>query len=334
VAIPLSILDLAPTGTGFSSTTAFENSRELALLAERRGFVRYWFAEHHGTASMSVTSPETLIADVAARTRRIRVGAGGILLSNHNPLRVAEAFHTLAALHPGRIDLGIGRAPGATPAVLAAIRPTAPERFPAQLAELMSLSRGDFPEGHELRGVRAMPSDVGLPPVWLLGSSGETAWFAGSLGLGYGFARHISPKPPGPVMSAYRDGFRPSAAFPRPHAIIAVSAICAETDEEAARLASSMELARVRIARGEFPPLPTPEEATAYPYDEAERALVADERQYHFVGAADTVRARIEAVVEETGADEVMVTTNVHNHRDRLRSYELLAEIFGEAGSR
>src|SRR5690606_6510828 len=192
------------------ASEALRHVVDLARLADRLGYVRFWLAEHHGMPSIASSSPEILIEHVASRTERIRVGAGGIMLPNHAPLRIAEAFHTLEALHPGRIDLGIGRAPGTDPATSRALRPFDPEHFPMQLQELMSLSRRDFPEDHPFHTVRVVPSDVELPPIWLLGSSGASAAFAGSLGVGYGFASHFSPTSPLPALRAYRENFRPS----------------------------------------------------------------------------------------------------------------------------
>src|SRR5690606_8383990 len=272
------------------------------------------------------SSPEVLIAHVAAATNSIRVGAGGVMLPNHVPLRVAEVFHTLEALHPGRIDLGIGRAPGTDPATSRALRPFDPEQFPAQLTELISLSRRDLPPDHPFHQVRVVPDDVSLPPIWLLGSSGASARFAGSLGLGYGFASHFSPTPPQPALQAYREAFQPSEWFDRPHVILAVSVVCAPDDERADYLAASMDLTWVRLQRGELGRLPSPEEALAYPYTPLERTIVANHRALMITGNPERVAARIEELAAETEADEVMVSSMIHSHEERLRSYELVAE--------
>jgi luciferase family oxidoreductase group 1 len=333
MALALSVLDLVPVGTGSSAGEAIRNSVELARLADRTGYVRYWLAEHHGMPSIASSSPEILIEHLASATERIRVGSGGIMLPNHAPLRIAEAFHTLEALHPGRIDLGIGRAPGTDPATSSALRPFDAEQYPQQLAELVGLSRRTLPEDHPFRRVRVVPEDVALPPVWLLGSSGGTARLAGTMGMGYGFARHFSPAPPGPALRAYRESFQPSERFPEPHVILGVAVVCAETDERAAFLASSMELAWVRLQKGMLGPLPSPEEATAYPYTPQERAVVESYRALHFAGSPATLRPRLEQLAEETGADEVMVTSMIHSHAERLRSYELLAEALAPAGA-
>src|SRR5688572_2172534 len=269
--LPLSVLDLAPVSEGKSAREALRDSVDLAQLCERLGYVRFWFAEHHGMPNIACSAPEILIAHVASATSTIRVGSGGIMLPNHAPLRVAENFHTLAALHPGRIDLGVGRAPGTDPATSRALHPFDAEQFPQQLQELIALSRRGFPAQHPLATVRVVPEGVPLPPIWVLASSGATAAFAGSIGCGYGFARHFSPAPPGPAIRAYRAAFRPSERFERPHVIIGVSVICAPTDQEAEYQATSTDLAWVRLHRREFLPIPSPEEASAYQYSPQER---------------------------------------------------------------
>ena len=328
----LSVLDLSPVSSGSNGAQALHNTLELARLTDRLGYERYWLAEHHNLPSVASSAPEVMIGHVASETSRIRVGAGGIMLPNHAPLRVAETFRVLEALHPRRIDLGIGRAPGTDPVTATVLRRSrdglGAEDFPQQFSELLAFSGDGFPEGHPLRSVIAMPSDVGLPPIWLLGSSGYSARAAGEIGLGYAFASHFSTTDPAPAMRAYRESFEPSEDFERPSAILAVSVICAETNEYAERFASSMELAWVRMRGGNPGPLPSPEEAIAYPYTPAERRLADAYRSMQVVGDPRTVRARIEELAQHTVADEVMVTTNVHDHDERLRSYELLAEVF------
>jgi luciferase family oxidoreductase group 1 len=273
-----------------------------------------------------------MIGHVASETSRIRVGAGGIMLPNHAPLRVAETFRVLEALHPGRLDLGIGRAPGTDPVTATVLRRSrdgqGADDFPQQFSELLAFSGDGFPEGHPLRSVIAMPSDVGLPPIWLLGSSGYSARAAGEMGLGYAFASHFSPTDPAPAMRAYRESFEPSEDFGRPSAILAVSVICAETNERAEELASSMQLAWVRMRSGNPGPLPSLEEAMDYSYDPTERRLADAYRSMQIVGDPRTVRARIEQLAQRTVADEVMITTNVYDHNERLSSYERLAEVF------
>jgi luciferase family oxidoreductase group 1 len=324
--IPLSVLDLVPVRSGSSTGDALRESVDLARLVERLGYVRYWFAEHHGMASIASSAPEILIAHVAAATTSIRVGSGGIMLPNHTPLRIAEVFQTLEALHPRRIDLGMGRAPGTDPATSRALRPFDGEQFPEQVKELLALSRRGFPADHPFASVRVVPGDVTLPPIWVLASSGATAAFAGSLGLGYAFARHFSPSPPGPAIRAYREHFNPSADFPTPHVIVGVSVICAPTDDEADYLATSTDLAWVRLHRREFSqPLPTPEEASRYQYSPQERVIVDANRLRHFIGTPVRVASLIRHLLDETGADEIMVTSGMYGREERFRSYELLA---------
>ena len=328
----LSVLDLSPVSSGSNGAQALHNTLELARLTDRLGYERYWLAEHHNLPSVASSAPEVMIGHVASETSRIRVGAGGIMLPNHAPLRVVETFRVLESLHPGRVDLGIGRAPGTDPVTATVLRRSrdgqGADDFPQQFSELLAFSGDGFPEGHPLRSVIAMPSDVGLPPIWLLGSSGYSASAAGEMGLGYAFASHFSPADPAPAMHAYREGFESSEDFERPSAILAVSVICAETNEDAEELASSMQLAWVRMRSGTPRPLPSPRQAMDYPYDPAERRLADVYRSMQVIGDPRTVRARIEELAQHTVADEVMVTTNVYDHDERLRSYELLADVF------
>jgi luciferase family oxidoreductase group 1 len=330
VSLALSVLDVSPVSAGSSSSRALRNTLDLARLVDGLGYRRYWLAEHHNMGMIASSAPEVMIGHVAGVTETLRVGAGGIMLPNHAPLRVVETFRVLEALHPGRIDLGIGRAPGTDPVTASALRRSqaAVEDFPQQFGELRAYAGGRFPEEHPFRSVVAMPDDVELPPIWLLGSSGYSARAAGEMGLGYAFAAHFSPTAPAPAMRAYRDGFEPSEAFERPSAILAVSVVCAATDEQARELASSMQLAWVRLRSGKPGPLPSPEEAMGYEYTPTERRLAEAYGSMQVVGDPAGVRARIEDLAGRTGADEIMVTTNVFDHAERLRSYELLAEAF------
>jgi luciferase family oxidoreductase group 1 len=328
MSVPLSVLDLAPIPAGGTAVESLRRTVELARRAEALGYRRFWLAEHHGMPSIASSAPEVLIAHVAAATTRLRVGSGGVMLPNHPPLRVAEVFHTLAALHPGRIDLGIGRAPGTDPLTVSALRPFDAEGFPDMLAELFGLSRGDLPAGHPFQRVRVVPAGVPLPPVWILGSSGATARLAAALGTGYSFASHFSPTSPLPALRAYRESFRPSADFPAPHVILGAAVVCADTDAEAHHLASSMDLVWVRLHRGDLREIPTPEEAQAYPYTPEERAIARARRELTVVGSPATVRARLATMVEEAAADEIMIATTTHDPARRLRSYELVAEAF------
>src|SRR5918998_404987 len=264
----LSVLDLSPVSSGSNGAQALHNTLELAQLTDRLGYERYWLAEHHNLPSVASSAPEVMIGHVASETSRIRVGAGGIMLPNHAPLRVVETFRVLESLHPGRVDLGIGRAPGTDPVTATVLRRSrdgqGADDFPQQFSELLAFSGDGFPEDHPFRSVVAMPSDVGLPPIWLLGSSGYSAKAAGEMGLGYAFASHFSPVDPAPPMQAYREYFASSEGFPGPHSILAASVVCAEYPEEAERLASSMGLAWVRLRTGNPGPLPSPDEAIDY----------------------------------------------------------------------
>ena len=333
MAFSLSVLDLSPVSSGSDAAQALRNTLELARLADGLGYERYWLAEHHNLPSVASPAPEVMIGHVAMETSRIRVGAGGMMLPNHAPLKVAEIFRVLEALHPGRIDLGIGRAPGTDPVTASALRGprsgSGAEDFPAQFGELLAFSGGGFPGDHPFQSVSATPEGINLPPIWLLGSSGYSARAAGEMGLGYAFASHFSPVDPAPLLGAYRESFRPSARFPEPHAILAAAVICADTDERAEELASSMGLAWVRMRTGKPGPLSSPEEALAYPYSPGERRLLESYRSMQIVGSVPVVGARLEEIADRTGADEIMVTTMVHDHSERLRSYEKLAGAFG-----
>jgi luciferase family oxidoreductase group 1 len=329
---PLSILDLSPVASGSTSSQALRNTLDLARLADRLGYTRYWLAEHHNLPGVASTTPEIMIGQVARETSRIRVGSGGVMLPNHTPLKVAEAFRMLEALYPGRIDLGIGRAPGTDQVTALALRRSrdalGADDFPEQLGELLAFGAGDFPEGHPFRSVTAVPSDVTLPPIWLLGSSHFSAQFAAALGLGFAFAHHISPEGAVQATRIYRERFAPSAYLAQPHVIVATSVVCADTETRAEELASSLDLVWLRLRSGRPGLVPSPAEAMAYDYTDAERAFVRASRARHTIGSPATVRARLSAFAEQTGADEVMVMTTIHGHAERLHSYELLAEIF------
>jgi luciferase family oxidoreductase group 1 len=275
---------------------------------------------------------------VANVTSRMRVGSGGIMLPNHAPLKVAETFRVLEALHPGRIDLGLGRAPGTDSLTALALRRSREavysDDFPAQLAELLAFFDDDFPANHPYARVKAMPDDVESPEVWLLGSSEFSAQLAASAGLRFAFAHHIQPEPAIRALRFYRDNFQPSKYLAEPQSLIAVSAICAETDEEARELAGPAELTMLKFRQGgRMGKLPSVAEAREYPYTSEELLAVREGRQRLTVGSAATVRERLTTLAGQGAVDEIMVTTIVHGHADRRRSYELLAEAFGLAGS-
>jgi luciferase family oxidoreductase group 1 len=329
--IPLSVLDLVPVSTGSTSGAALRNSLEFVRHLDRLGYARVWYAEHHNVPSIASTTTEVLIAEAAATTERIRVGAGGVMLPNHSPLRVAETYKMLEALHPGRIDLGIGRAPGTDKRSAMALRRSGGQYeeadFLGQLAELRGFGRNDLPPTHPFAKVRAFPLDVELPPIYLLGSGDFSAVAAAEMGLGFAFAGHFSPIPPELGMLTYRQRFKPGA-FRRPHAILALSVICAESDEEAERRSSSLALTFVRMRTSRASTVPSTEEALAWPYTVDEREALRVYRDFHVCGAPSTVRARIEEVAARTKADEIMVSTIVYDPRDRLESFELLAGAF------
>lgn len=331
--IRLSVLVLSPVSSGSSAAEALRNTLDLARLTDHLGYTRYWLAEHHNTALIAISSPEVMIGHVACATTRIRVGSGGVMLPNHAPLKVAETFRTLEALHPGRIDLGIGRAPGTDHLTALALRRTrevlTADDFPIQMAELLAFLSGEFPADHPFRRVTATPDGVGTPAIWLLGSSDFSARMAAQLGLAYAFAHHINPSPAVAAMKLYREHFRPSANLVAPVSMLASSVICAETDEEANELARSADLTLLRFAQGRFGGrLPSVAEASAYPYSADEMEVVSANRARLLVGSPSTVREQLLRLAAQTGVDEIMITTMTHDHRARRRSYELLAEAF------
>ena len=333
--IPLSILDLSPVTTVTPGSGALRNSLDLARLADRLGYKRYWLAEHHNLASIASSAPDIMIGQIAAATTHIRIGSGGVMLVNHAPLIVAERFKVLEALFPGRIDLGLGRAPGTDPVTSYALRRRQDARegddFLERFQELILMERGGFPPDHPFRNVHAVPADVALPPIWLLGSSGYSAELAAAVGMGFAFAHHFAEHDAVGPMLSYRAHFKPSEAMPEPQAILAVAAVTADTDAEAERIAASSDLHFVRRAKGEYVPLAPPAEAAAYPYTPIDRERIAQQRQRLVVGGIEGVKARLLALTEATRADELMITTMAFDHAARRHSYELLAEAFGLA---
>lgn len=336
-AVPLSILDLAPVGEGATSSEAVRATIELAQHADELGFTRFWLAEHHSMPGIASSAPAVLIGAVAAATDRIRVGSGGVMLPNHAPLVVAEQFGTLAVLHPGRIDLGLGRAPGTDGQTAAALRRSAqqlgPDDFPEQLGELACFLAGEFPEGHPYGGIHAVPHAAEAPPIWLLGSSLYSAELAGVLGLPFAFAHHFSGTHTLPALARYRSVFRPSAALEEPYAIVTVQAVCAPDDEEAERIALPAALSFLRLRQGRPGQLPTPEQAAAHPWTPEERAFVAQRGDGQAIGGPETVRAALADLLASTAADELMLSTLVHSPADRLRSTELIRDMFDKLPS-
>ena len=328
----ISALDLSFVRSGHPPSAALHDSVALAETCDALGYERYWLAEHHNLPSVASPAPEIMIARIAAATGRIRVGSGGIMLPNHAPLMVAERFRMLEALFPGRIDLGLGRAPGTDGVTSVALRrhqdPRGGDDFLEKFQELILWENGGFPENHPFRRVSAMPSDVHLPPMWLLGSSGYSARLAAEVGLGFAFAHHFAQHDVGDAMDAYRAGFKPGTWRTTPWAILAVSAIVADTRQEAERLASSQDLSWLRRARGEYGPLPSVEEAASQTYGSAEREQIRQNRERMFVGTPSEVHDRLGAFASAMRADEIMITSAVHDQDARRRSYALLADAF------
>ena len=322
---PLSILELAPVGQGTTAATALANSVALAQLGERLGYQRLWVAEHHNMPGIASSSPAVLIAHLAASTTTIRVGAGGVMLPNHSPLVVAEQFGMLEALHPGRIDLGIGRAPGTDVLTAAALRRSAAagaDEFPEQLRDLLMFFDGTHPH------ITAVPGRGYQPAMWMLGSSDYSAQVAGALGMPFSFAHHFASHNTVAALDRYRASFRPSRDLAQPYAMIGVPVICAETSERARWLAGPSQLSFVRLRQGRPMQLPTPEAAAEYVFTPAERELARTWTSPLIAGDPDEVRTELEALARRTGADELMITTMVHGPTDRLRSYELVADAW------
>lgn len=333
--VPLSVLDLAPIGAGYSPGEALATTTELARRAEEWGYHRFWVAEHHGMPGVASSAPAVLLAHLGAATSTIRLGSGGVMLPNHSPLVVAEQFGLLHALHPGRIDLGLGRAPGTDQVTASALnRPDTAEEFPRHVAELSMFLDDSFPQGHRYATVRAVPGrsvapDGGRPPIWLLGSSGFSAQLAGMLGLPFAFAHHFSSGSTIPALDLYRDSFQPSDVLDKPYALIGVGAIAADNVEEARYLAGSAALSMLRLRRGTPGPVPTPQEAAAYTYSALERDFVDTWTGNLVLGDGEQVRAGLAALRARTGADELMITGMVHGREERLRSFELIARAHG-----
>jgi luciferase family oxidoreductase group 1 len=329
--VPLSVLDLAVVGEGSSPAQALQGSVELIRITEALGYRRYWVAEHHNMPGIASSSPAVLLAHLGSSSSTIRIGSGGVMLPNHASLVVAEQFGTLEALHPGRVDLGIGRAPGTDPVTAGALRRSSPraDDFPRQLADLLAFFDGSFPEDHPYRRITAVPGLGYRPEVWLLGSSDYSAQAAGLLGLPFSFAHHFAAENTLPAVDAYRRTFRPSGDRSEPYLMLGVSVVCAETDEEARWLAGAGALAFLRLRSGRPGRFPTPEEAAAYQQTPGERHLLESRRASQVIGSPRTVREGLAELVASTGADELMVTTMVHGPADRLRSYRLVAEAVG-----
>jgi luciferase family oxidoreductase group 1 len=342
--LALSVLDLSPIPSGRTPSQALRDTVDLARAAEAAGYRRYWLAEHHNIPSVSSSAPEVMIGAVAAATSTIRVGSGGIMLPNHAPLKVAETFRALAGLHPSqdpsgsRIDLGIGRAPGTDPRTAIALRRSrealTADDFPEQYSELVGYVDG-FPADHPFAGIIAEPDDVPLPPVWILGSSYYGAQAAAAFGTGFAYAGHFGGADPAEATRIYRQHFRPREASGSQdqHVVLAAAAICADTEERAQALARANALSMARLRTGTPGPLPSPEEAAAHDWSAAEEHVARGMADKVSIGTPEQVAADLQRRAREADADEVMITTAVHDPAERRRSVELVAEAMGLHGA-
>ena len=332
--LTLSVLDQSPIRRGGSAADAVRETIELARLCDALGYNRYWIAEHHSSQGLASASPEILIGQVAAVTKNIRVGSGGVMLSHYSPLKVAEQFRMLECLFPGRIDLGLGRAPGSDTRTMHALAhgPGALgiEHYPDQLMDLYGYVTNSLPPGHPFHGIKAMPDGPTSPEFWLLGSSAVSAQYAAEMGWAFCFAHFISPDGGERIIREYRERFQPSPSLAEPKTAIGVSATCAVTDEEAEYLSWSRWNWRVSQGRGGGG-IPSPEEAQAFQYTEPELDYIAHMRQRSIHGSPGRVRQRFEEVSTEYGVEEFVVVTITYDFAARKRSYELLAEEFGLA---
>lgn len=334
--VSLSVLDQSTVVTGRAPAESIRETIALAQHCEALGYRRYWVAEHHSSASQAGTAPEVLLAALAVSTQRIRVGSAGVMLPHYSSLKVAEQFRVLEALAPGRIDLGLGRAPGSDGRTAYALNPlaeTAAEHFPAQVRDLIAWVSGEkLVDGHPFRDVLAQPQGPTAPEVWILGSSDYGAQVAAYFGLPYCYAHFITDGRGGTeAMALYRQQFRPSERLAASHGALCVWALAADTEAEAARLFSSREVWRLGRDRGLFLPLPSPEEAAAREYTEEERLRIARLRERAIYGTADVVAEKLRSLAAEHGVEEIAVLTTVHDPEARRRSYSLLAEAFGLA---
>ncbi len=326
--IPLSVLDLAPIREGGTIADAFHNALDLARHAEKWGYLRYWVAEHHNIPGIASAATAVVIGHIAGGTSRIRVGAGGIMLPNHAPLVIAEQFGTLESLYPGRIDLGLGRAPGGDQKTAQALRRklgSSGDTFPHDLLELQSYFRPAIPG----QAVRAIPGEGLDVPLWLLGSSDFSAQLAAALGLPFAFASHFAPDYLYAALDLYRRNFRPSETLAEPYAMVGVNVIAADTDAEARRLSTSLQQLFVNLVRGNPRQLPPPLDSMDGRWSPAERAHVERMTRVSVVGSPGTVRAGLETILAETGADEVIATAQIFDHAARLRSFEILYQVHG-----
>ena len=328
--IPFSVLDLSPICEGAAAADAFRNTLDLARQAERLQYKRYWLAEHHNMPGIASAATSVVIAHVAGGTKTIRVGSGGVMLPNHAPLIIAEQFGTLESLFPGRIDLGLGRAPGTDMRTARALRRNlsgSDDTFPQDVLELMSYFDAPPPTSAHVMGqqVRAVPGAGLNVPVWILGSSLFGAELAAELGLPYAFASHFAPDHLMSALSLYRSRFKPSRALEKPHAMACISVFAAETDREARRLFTSLQQQFIALRRGSPGPLPPPRDTMEGFWSPMERQMVEHSLAYAVVGAPDTVRRGLAEFITGTQVDELMVTAQIYHHESRVRSFEITA---------
>ncbi|RLQ96083.1 LLM class flavin-dependent oxidoreductase [Falsibacillus albus] len=329
--IPFSILDLSPIIKGGTPADSYKRTLDLAKHAEKLGFNRFWLAEHHNMPFIASSATSILIGHVAGATTKLRVGSGGIMLPNHAPLLIAEQFGTLESLYPGRIDLGLGRAPGTDQLTARALRRNirnGGEDFPEQLQEL----RGYFDPSlfNEKNPVRAFPGQGLDIPIWLLGSSGFSAELAGQLGLPFSFASHFSPNNTLPALSIYRKSFKPSKVLDKPYVMLGVNIIAADTDEEAHFLATSLQQQFLNLIRHHEAPLQPPVENMDEIWTDYEKELLKQQLGASIIGSPETVQRKLQNFIEETQADEIMIISQIFDHEARLHSYDILAEIKSE----
>jgi luciferase family oxidoreductase group 1 len=331
--VTLSVLDQSPVRKGGTPSQALQETIELARAAEQLGYHRFWIAEHHNTNGLASASPEILIAEVASRTGRIRVGSGGVMLTHYSPLKVAEQFRMLEAFHPGRIDLGIGRAPGSDTRTMAALAAgpgkASLDAYGDQALDLYGYLSGDIPPDHRFAGIRATPEGPTLPELWMLGSSGASAMYAAELGWSFCFAHFINPDGGERAMESYRRAFDASPFQEKPRGSIGVSVTCAETDEEVEYLSWSRWAWRFMAQKGHRTGIPSPEEALAFEFTPAERDYLDYTRMRSIHGNPEVCRDRLLALGEAFGVDEFVVVTITYDFGARVRSYELLANAFG-----
>lgn len=329
----LSVLDQSPIRAGATPADAIAESVELARVCDRLGYHRYWLAEHHASGGLAGAAPEILIGHIASQTEHLRVGSGGVMLNHYSALKVAETFRMLETLHPGRIDLGLGRAPGSDGHTMQALRAgpgsASVDYYPRQVLDVIGFMDNALEEDHPFRDIMAQPAGATSPPVWMLGSSMDSASYAAHFGQPFSFAHFINPHGGDRVMEAYRQRYRPSARFPEPQMNVGVFALAADTDAQAQYLLKSRHLWLIRLMKGEWGPFPTPEEADAYDYGPNDMAMLEANRGRSIAGTADVVANDLKELAENYQVDELVIVTICHDFDARVRSYELLAGAMG-----